>query len=1022
MIYLSSKYNNHNFKKTIMKLKNFTPNLLTVLFALMLFSTPIGVAAQSNKKTEKWSKEREEVKKLIKLAQSATKPEIAERYEKQMLAIAKKTKDKDFEALVKGAVLNLVMSSGQPSRTIEIGEELIDYYEKRKNNTELVGNLSNTAVFGYASIGNFDKAVQLLERAISTECTDTLGLMFLTNAHNNLIDLYMVTGKQEKAMQTLNALLSLGKKHNNSFILSSGYALMTQMYFNYQLYEEGLKMLYLQEKYLNHLKFDERNEKGLLISHYKNKSDIHLALHQQDSALFFAEKALKIIDDEMYKMDIKRQRAKVLLEMGQYEKALADFLPVLDFYAADDYENTRLGLYVGKTYNCMKQYDKARPLLSNGYEKAIRYGLLVERHLALESLIELEKEEGNAEKALAYFKEYKALSDSLNNVQNHARLDFLRLDIEMDESAKAKAKEIKIKQLELKQINLQRNVLIAAIIVVLLFLWYFRKRNQLLQQNLTIKERIAAQTEELQRLYHQQNRMFANIAHELRTPLTLIAAPVNAALRQINSTSPIREQLVTAKRNVNYLQQMINQILDLSKVQTGGLSVKAISFNLFDLFESLKNDFDSLAQFQKVDFSCNTPVGRNIHLVTDGERLFTVLKNLLSNAFKYTPSNGKISVSAVELGEMLQIVVTDSGTGISKNDLPYIFNRFFQTKDKEKLVEGGTGIGLAICKEYVELLQGTIQVSSEEGEGTTFILTIPKVLANVSVSTDENISFLQNKEEQLPLIIPILETVNTVKDDLPHLLIVEDNIEICSYLSNVLKDKYNITFENNGAEALERLTTFEPDLIITDLMMPIMNGFQLIEKVKSDDKLRQIPIIVLSALNDTSEKLKALRIGVDDYLLKPFNEEELQLKVSYLIQQKQNRISFSKELLADTADLVEGEVHQEYILKREDKEWLEVLETKTKAKIMDGGFGVGVLCEELAISYSQLYLKTKLFIGITPNEYVNQVRFQMARTFLENKEYDSVKILAYALGFKDEKNFARNFKKRFGKYPSEYLE
>ena len=259
-----------------------------------------------------------------------------------------------------------------------------------------------------------------------------------------------------------------------------------------------------------------------------------------------------------------------------------------------------------------------------------------------------------------------------------------------------------------------------------------------------------------------------------------------------------------------------------------------------------------------------------IELTTDGEKLFIVLKNLLSNAFKYTHSGGQVMLNYVEINDTLQISIQDTGKGILEKDLAQIFKPYFQTSNVAAPIEGGTGIGLAICKEYIKQLGGSIQVNSELGKGSIFMIQFPKQLANFPISETTNLSFIQTNQSKTTL-----SSIVTSPTNAPSILIVEDNLDICQYLQIILQEDYQVTFANNGAEGLAKLEKQTPDLILTDLMMPVMDGFEFMKKVKSQDKWRAIPVIALTARSEMTDKLHALRIGVDDYLVKPFLEDEL---------------------------------------------------------------------------------------------------------------------------------------------------
>ena len=628
----------------------------------------------------------------------------------------------------------------------------------------------------------------------------------------------------------------------------------------------------------------------------------------------------------------------------------------------------------------------------------------------------------------------KALSvtrDSLFSLNSSKAVNELYVEYE----TKEKEQQLKVQELELAQKSSAQNLLIGGIIALFLIgaisVWYFRNRNQLLEKDLENKKIIEHQAKELQVLYDSKNRFFANIAHELRTPLTLIAGPVATVTKRTDIPMEAQQSLNIVHRNITYLKQLVNQILDLSKKEIKELSLQVSHFDFSDMLSALISDFQPFADYQSIEFQLPHNVNKPIELTTDGEKLFIVLKNLLSNAFKYTHSNGQVRLNYVEMGETLQVSVQDTGRGISKTDIQYVFNPYFQTSKSDAPIEGGTGIGLTISKEYIESLGGTIQVNSELGKGSTFVVQFPKKLTTESTIAIP-LSFQQNDIKQTTRIEKL--PLATLSENAPTLLVVEDNVDICHHLQTLLQDNYQIIFANNGAEGLQQLKKHTPDLIITDLMMPVMDGFEFIEKVKAQDKWRPIPIVTLTARSEMIDKLNALRIGVDDYLVKPFLEDELKLRVKNLLNNCNRKRTFLEaeieknkalDLRIEESNVQtdnEPKMKATPVMSLEDAEWLKSIETIVKDKIGDLNFNVNQLCLEMAVSSSQLYQKLKKLTGLTPKQYIDQIRYTKARKLLETQVFNSVKRVAYEVGFKDEKHFSRNFKKRFGNYPSSYLE
>ncbi len=389
-----------------------------------------------------------------------------------------------------------------------------------------------------------------------------------------------------------------------------------------------------------------------------------------------------------------------------------------------------------------------------------------------------------------------------------------------------------------------------------------------------------------------------------------------------------------------------------------------------------------------------------------------MLYNLLSNAFKFTPANGRISTEVAVQNGQLRLTVADSGTGIHPDDLPQVFDRFFQTSRPDKPVEGGTGIGLNLCQEYAHLFGGTIEVNSHEGQGSVFCIQFP-------VTVVDHWPIIH--AEQYP---PTQEATAAI-DKLPHqgdqptILVVEDKEELQEYLRVILSAKYHIVHAENGQAAYAWLTAQRtagkrlPALILSDLMMPVMDGYQLLEKLKSDDATRHIPVVILTARADADDKLKALRIGVDDYLLKPFDEEELLVRLENLLRNQAIRLEYGAA--------EPGHAEPMPRLSAADRAWLEDFEAYIQRHLASQILTVCGIAHQFAMSESTLLRQLKRLTGLSPLQYLQEVRLDEARRLLENRACDSIAQVALKTGYNDPRYFSRIFRQQFGKSPSDFL-
>ena len=445
----------------------------------------------------------------------------------------------------------------------------------------------------------------------------------------------------------------------------------------------------------------------------------------------------------------------------------------------------------------------------------------------------------------------------------------------------------------------------------------------------------------------------------------------------------------------------------------------------------LSENFIATAKQKNIDYQLTIQLPENLAMELDTKKVAQLINNLLSNAFKFTPNGGQIWLKAVEREGCLQLSVEDKGRGIHPDDLPHIFNRFYQSSRPNAPKEGGTGIGLSLAQEFAKLMNGKLWAMSTLGKGSTFFFEMPIVLPSLSLTTSKS-SDLDLTEAAVVSFIPKEEKILTnIPTDTP-ILLVEDNEYLRTYIQIILGNRYNLTIAENGKIAWELLTNQQPAtsnqppaLIISDIMMPEMDGYQLLKKLKSDDRFRALPIIMLTVLAELKDKLRALRIGVDDYMTKPFEEEELIARIDNLLRNSQIRQTFYQEQHEGT----KGNSNQPtkladkvtILLSQEDAQWLVDLEKTVKAEMGNFEFKVERLAKRCLMSRRKLERKLKSLTGLSPGQYIQEMRFTEARYLLETQSAKSVKAVIYQIGIKDATNFSRTFKKRFGRVPSSYF-
>ncbi len=626
------------------------------------------------------------------------------------------------------------------------------------------------------------------------------------------------------------------------------------------------------------------------------------------------------------------------------------------------------------------------------------------------------------------FREMGLLDSALANIQKGFELD-LKLN---EENVKDKILEIesryqdkfKDQQLEenrlaiqLKNSQLRFSAVIVFLVLILAVSLFFGYRKQkqdkkkLIEQNTLIYN----QTIKLEALDAAKSRFFANVSHELRTPLALILGPLGTLLKENRLTERQVELLKFVHRSSRQLENMVTGILDLGKVEMGKMKLDESPTPVATFFGSHFAQFESLADSKELDYSYVIHISNDLRANLDQSKCSQILNNLLANSFKFTPRGKQITATLNLVDDHLHLCITDSGIGIHPDDLPYIFDRYFQTPKRDKPAEGGTGIGLALCQDYVQLMNGQIEAESIPGQGSSFHVAIPITLLPDANQPDIDIREIGQTPNTFHTTVSLRalttgETGGALPMALPAILVVEDNPDLQAYIHLILSDRYRVLTAGNGKEALERIHTegsSRISLILSDLMMPVMDGHQLLAHLKSVDAMRHIPFVMLTARADSQDRLRALRIGVDDYLLKPFEEEELLARIDNLLaNQAARRLSVTHE--GEPGPAMSGA----------DREWLETFERHVENNLANPVLSVPELAYHFAMSESTLLRQLKRLTGLSPAQYVQAVRLENARRLLENGTFRSITQVAAQVGYGDVRSFSRNFRIRFGKLPS----
>lgn len=565
-------------------------------------------------------------------------------------------------------------------------------------------------------------------------------------------------------------------------------------------------------------------------------------------------------------------------------------------------------------------------------------------------------------------------------------------------------------------------LVLLVVLIVVVAIYMFRSylvKTRLNEQLAQSNDELKRLNEEVLELTHSRLVFFTNISHELRTPLTLIADPVEMLLDDRSIKGRSRELLQMVQRNALSLQQLVGSILDFRKIQNGKMELSLSRFDLPEALQQWTGDFAMTAQRKKIQLQLDTThFSSSADVVADKEKLARIVFNLLSNALKYTPAGGFIHVSLADEGERLRIEVKDSGKGIDKEELTKVFERFFQAKG----AASGTGIGLALVKSFVELHHGEVRVESEPGKGTCFIVLLPRQQEGFveepqseaadkssSFSDDGSLQYIDDGERHGGK----LQQIISEHGEKPTILIIDDNNDIRQYERTLLQDYYFVLEASDGREGLEIARKEVPDLVICDVMMPVMDGLEFTQQLKTNTATSHIPVIMLTAKNLEEHRAEGYEQGADSYITKPFHSKVLLARVENLLHQR----AHLRQLFAQGA--AEGKETEEVSrLDDRDKAFVKQLHDIIKSHMGNSDFGVEDIGAEIGLSRVQLYRKVKAITGSSVVDLLRKARLAKARRLLEANSMN-ISEVAYEVGFSSPSYFTKCFKDEYGMLPGD---
>lgn len=964
--------------------------------------------------------------KEIKKAKGQSKIEIfnALSYEYSFIA-----PDKSIDFAEKALALSKTLNDkqGQIKSYYNLGQT---YMEMGKNKTALL---------------NLENGLGLSEKINDPSLTST-GLLHLGKY-------YGISGEPQKSIEHVNASLSLAKANDLQKILYKGYNHLGITYQNLGNYNKSLEYYFqslairealqdqraisicftnigmvfqlsgkyddAQNYFFKALTIDRKNndEQGIMIN-LLNIGVVHQKKKAFTKALVYFNEAIEISIKLKFKKDeavLLGNIGSTLRQQGQLNESLPYLLSALELQTVFNMEQSLAHTHnnLAETYLLLNKIDSSKSYAEKAIDLSAKSGELNQLRYGYQNLSDSYRKLGDYKNAYTFYVKSVNTKDSLFSIEKSRQVEELQITYETEK----KEQEITLLSQQNKAAAFRRDsyAALAGLILIVGFLFYYNQRLK------TKKNRQLLEKE--QEVEKMQSRFFTNITHEFRTPLTLILAPI-ATMSEKISDPRLSQQLNIMKKNGRRLLTLVNQLLDLSKLESGNLKLNVAPGNIISIIKGVTMSFQSLAESKQIELLVNSEAREPI-LYFDQDKIEKVLSNLLSNAFKFTPPGGRIQVIVQspaiaknkDLKEYLQIIVKDTGKGIPADKAAHIFNRFYQADDSLVREYEGSGIGLALTKEFIDLHHGSIEVFSQETKGTEMVLRLPMgkehfIAAGIKVQDKIEDSFLQEEENTLPIISGNDDFNEGTSPDQqkPIVLLIEDNADVRQYIKEILMEHYTVIQAADGEAGVEIAGEQIPDLILSDVMMPKMNGYQVCKILKNAEKTSHIPIILLTAKASIESKLEGLQTAADDYLTKPFVSGELLARVHNLIQsRKKLREKFRGQIILKPSEIVSSSI---------DEVFLNRLMKIVEENMGDDLFGVERLSDKMGMSRSQLHRKLNALIGKGPSQLIRSFRLNRAHDLLKVNATTPAEI-AYTVGFSSPSYFSKCFREQFGYTPSD---
>jgi len=766
---------------------------------------------------------------------------------------------------------------------------------------------------------------------------------------------------------------------NAEYLSAAAYNLMGEIYFRNKDYRQAME-LFRKSFQSTSSSVDERHKACI------NLGNVYAKMGYNKKARIFYERSLAIADS----VDDSQLKSISHLNYGSW------LLGINDLYNAE------------KQLLDAKQISRLSGSLSLQIKVTQELGSLYLVRNDFRKAYQVQNEMISLEDSLRKMNE----SHNLAQLENLFEIENLRMQKEMDRT---------LTDAKIQRHKLARNFFIAGFILMTLIGIYLylnikrkKKDNLLLSEQ---KKQIQEMSEKVHEVDEMKLQFFTGISHELRTPLTLITGLTDQLSQSDYNEKTWREKLEIIQKNAGRLHYLVNQILDIRKLDNAGSSFNLVKDDMITYLSGVVSSFREYAKRRNTEliFVSEKP---SLVVEYDYDKLHKIISNLLSNSVKFCGENDKIRVTFYMSGDdkdYCTIEVNDTGKGIPSDELKYIFQPFYQASN----AMGGSGLGLALVRELVRLLKGEINVRSEEGKGTSIVLKLPLALKTVVGKESVTETTAQNRttviDEEYPCLNPDSNTgeevLSNTEEDERKLLIVEDNEDLCNFIAGIMKDEFRIYTAENGRKGFEIATAVIPDVIISDIMMPVMDGIRLCELLKETFCTSHIPVLMLTAKTDQESMLNSYKKGADDYIIKPFNAVVLKSRVHNLIEQRRKLISkFSRQFKIEPTKLT---------LPDADKLFLEKTIRVIEDNISEPCLDINFLASEMLVSRTQLYRKLKALTDMSGNQFIRLIRLKRAAQLLSESKMTIAEIMQET-GFSNYSHFNACFREEFKKSPKEY--